>query len=391
MSALSMLSRLALSITIAVWIFASVLPAGAQGAREEPKIALLIGNSAYREAPLRNPVNDVRAMAGTLRELGFTVLAHENTTKRAMETAILEFGRRLADGGVGFFYYAGHGLQVRGRNYLVPVDADIESEAATRIAAVDVDLLLEQMAEAKNRVNVVILDACRNNPFERRLRGASKGLAAVDAARGTLIAYATAPGSVAADGEGANGLYTEELLKALRVPGLKVEEVFKQVRVGVTSRSKGAQTPWESSSLTGDLVVNVTVNITTPAAPPPTSSSAPFDGLWAVTIDCPRTSAGSTGADGYVLIFFAKVKDGNLHGQHGNQGQPDSLTLIGKVQPDGSATLNARGMTGEPKHSVNREAKGTPYGWRGNALFEGTRGVGKRTELRSCDLSFVKQ
>ncbi|HMH50866.1 MAG TPA: caspase family protein [Candidatus Acidoferrum sp.] len=386
-----MLSRLALSITIAVWIFASVLPAGAQGAREEPKIALLIGNSAYREAPLRNPVNDVRAMAGTLRELGFTVLAHENTTKRAMETAILEFGRRLADGGVGFFYYAGHGLQVRGRNYLVPVDADIESEAATRIAAVDVDLLLEQMAEAKNRVNVVILDACRNNPFERRLRGASKGLAAVDAARGTLIAYATAPGSVAADGEGANGLYTEELLKALRVPGLKVEEVFKQVRVGVTSRSKGAQTPWESSSLTGDLVVNVTVNITTPAAPPPTSSSAPFDGLWAVTIDCPRTSAGSTGADGYVLIFFAKVKDGNLHGQHGNQGQPDSLTLIGKVQPDGSATLNARGMTGEPKHSVNREAKGTPYGWRGNALFEGTRGVGKRTELRSCDLSFVKQ
>ena len=391
----SMSSRLALSVTaIGVWVVASVLPVAAQGAREEPKIALLIGNSAYREAPLRNPVNDVRAMARTLRELGFTVLAHENTGKRAMETAILEFGRRLADGGVGFFYYAGHGLQVRGRNYLVPVDADIESEAATRIAAVDVDLLLEQMAEAKNRVNVVILDACRNNPFERRLRGASKGLAAVDAARGTLIAYATAPGSVAADGEGANGLYTEELLKALRVPGLKVEEVFKQVRVGVTSRSKGAQTPWESSSLTGDLVVNVTVNITTPAAPaapPPTSSLARFDGLWTVTVDCPRTSAGSTGAEGYVLMFFAKVKDGNLQGQHGNQGQPDSLTLVGKVQPDGSATLNARGMTGEPKHSVNREAKGTPYGWRGNALFEGTRGVGKRTDLRPCDLSFVKQ
>lgn len=390
----SMSSRLALSVTaIGVWVVASVLPVAAQAAREEPKIALLIGNSAYRESPLRNPVNDVRAMAKALRELGFTVLAHENTSKRAMETAILEFGRRLADGGVGFFYYAGHGLQVRGRNYLVPVDAEIDSEAATRIAAVDVDLLLEQMAEAKNRVNVVILDACRNNPFERRLRGASKGLAAVDAARGTLIAYATAPGSVAADGEGANGLYTEELLKALRVPGLKVEEVFKQVRVGVSTRSKGAQTPWESSSLTGDLVVNVTVNvnITAPAAPAPTSSSAPFDGLWAVTVDCPRTSAGSTGADGYVLIFFAKVKDGNLHGQHGNQGQPDSLTLVGKVQPDGSATLNARGMTGEPKHSVNREAKGTPYGWRGNALFEGTRGVGKRTELRSCDLSFVKQ
>ena len=397
MGALSMWSRLALSITtIGVWIGASVLPVGAQGPREEPKIALLIGNSAYRESPLRNPVNDVRAMAGALRELGFTVLAHENTTKRAMETAILEFGRRLADGGVGFFYYAGHGLQVRGHNYLVPVDADIESEAATRIAAVDVDLLLEQMAEARNRVNVVILDACRNNPFERRLRGASKGLAAVDAARGTLIAYATAPGSVAADGEGANGLYTEELLKALRVPGLKVEEVFKQVRVGVTSRSKGAQTPWESSSLTGDLVVNVTVNVNVtapaaPTAPPPTSGLARFDGLWAVTVDCPRTSAGSTGAEGYVLHFFAKVKDGALQGQHGNQGQADSLTLVGKVQPDGSATLNARGMTGDPKHAVNHEAKGTPYGWRGTALFDGSRGLGKRTDLRPCDLNFVKQ
>ena len=394
MRAVRMSSRLALSITIGVWILASVLPVSAQGTREEPKIALLIGNSAYREAPLRNSVNDVRAMARTLRELGFTVLAHENTTKRAMETAILEFGRRLADGGVGFFYYAGHGLQVRGRNYLVPVDAEIDSEAATRIAAVDVDLLLEQMNEARNRVNVVILDACRNNPFERRLRGASKGLAAVDAARGTLIAYATAPGSVAADGEGANGLYTEELLRALRVPGLKVEEVFKQVRVAVTSRSNGAQTPWESSSLTGDLVVNVTVNVTAPAAPaapPPTSSSAPFDGLWAVTVDCPRTSAGSTGAEGYVLHFFAKVKDGVLHGQRGNQGEPDSLTLAGKILPDGSAAITVRGLTGDPKHTVNREAKGFPYGWRATALFDGSRGIGKRTELRPCDLNFVKQ
>ena len=392
MGASSMSSRLALSIAIGVWILASVLPVGAQGAREEPKIALLIGNSAYREAPpLRNPVNDVRAMARTLRELGFTVLAHENTNKRAMETAILEFGRRLADGGVGFFYYAGHGLQVRGRNYLVPVDAEIDSEAATRIAAVDVDLLLEQMAEARNRVNVVILDACRNNPFERRLRGASKGLAAVDAARGTLIAYATAPGSVAADGEGANGLYTEELLKALRVPGLKVEEVFKQVRVGVTSRSKGAQTPWESSSLTGDLVVNTTVNVTSPAAPPPPSSGAPFDGLWAVTIDCPRTSAGSSGAEGYVIHLLAKVKDGALHGQRGSEGQPNSFTLVGKIQPDGHAALSARGMTGDPKHSVNREAPGVAYGWRATALFEGSRGIGKKTEVRPCDLSFVKK
>ncbi|MBI3108309.1 MAG: caspase family protein, partial [Candidatus Rokubacteria bacterium] len=207
MRSLSLPCRLVLSVTIGLWMLASAVPADAQAPKEEPRIALVIGNSAYRGSPLRNPVNDGRAMTRTLRELGFTVLAHENATKRTMESAVIEFGRRLAEGGVGFFFYAGHGLQVRGRNYLVPVDAEIDSEAATRIAAVDVDLLLEQMAEAKNRVNIVILDACRNNPFERRLRGASRGLAAVDAARGTLVAYATSPGSVAADGDGANGLY----------------------------------------------------------------------------------------------------------------------------------------------------------------------------------------
>ena len=266
--------RLVMALAVGVWILASAVSVGAQAPREEPRIALVIGNSAYPEAPLRNPVNDVRAMAQALRELGFTVLAHENATKRTMETAIVEFGRRLAEGGVGTFYYAGHGLQVRGRNYLVPVDADIDSEAATRIAAVDVELVLEQMTEAKNRVNIVILDACRNNPFERRLRGASRGLAAVDAARGTLVAYATAPGSVAADGDGKNGLYTEELLHALQVPGLKVEDVFKRVRINVARRSKGAQTPWESSSLTGDLVVNATANVTTAAVPVPAPSAA---------------------------------------------------------------------------------------------------------------------
>jgi len=117
-------------IAASVSILAMAALAGAQGTREEPRIALVIGNSTYREVPLRNPVNDVRAMAKTLRELGFTVLAHENANKRTMEAAIIEFGRRLAEGGVGFFYYAGHGLQVRGRNYLVPIDAEIESEAA---------------------------------------------------------------------------------------------------------------------------------------------------------------------------------------------------------------------------------------------------------------------
>jgi caspase domain-containing protein len=259
--------------------------------RAERRVALVIGNATYPTAALRTPLNDARQMAQLLRELGFTVFAHENATKGAMETAIVEFGRKLTEGGVGLFYYAGHGLQVRGHNYLVPVDARISSEAGVRIAAVDMDLVLEQMAEARNRVNVVILDACRNNPFEQRLRGSSRGLAAVDAARGTLIAYATAPGSVAADGEGTNGLYTQELLRVLRIPSLKVEEIFKQVRVGVTGRSKGAQTPWESSSLTGDLIINVTINVPGAVTTPATSSPMP-------TVD-------------REALFWASIKDSN--------------------------------------------------------------------------------
>src|SRR5258705_3526628 len=170
MANVSVWRRLGMASGVGLWSLALVSSVGAQVPGEEPRLALVIGNSAYRESPLRNPVNDVRAMAQKFKELGFTVLAHENATKRTMEAAIIEFGRHLAAGGVGAFYYAGHGLQVRGRNYLVPVDAEIEDEASTRVAAVDVELLLEQMAEANNRVDIVILDACRNNPFEHRMR-----------------------------------------------------------------------------------------------------------------------------------------------------------------------------------------------------------------------------
>jgi caspase domain-containing protein len=425
--------RLVMASAVGVWILASASSAGAQAARAEPRLALVIGNSAYRESPLRNPVNDVRAMAQRFRELGFTVIARENATKRTMEAAIIEFGRRLADGGVGAFYYAGHGMQVRGRNYLVPVDAEIDDEASTRVAAVDVELLLEQMAEAKNRVNIVILDACRNNPFERRMRGASRGLAAVDAARGTLVAYATAPGSVAADGDGQNGLYTEELLEALREPGLKIEEVFKRVRINVSRRSKGTQTPWESSSLTGDLIVNVT---TVAVSAPPvasdrealfwmsikdgadpaafeaylkqypegtfaalagqrlTSVSQParaadlgrFDGAWNVTVQCPAHQ----GASGYVIRLLAQVKDGALAAQQGGVGQAGSLTLSGKIQPDGKASIDARGVVGDPKNTSKGLNSGTPYAYRVDALFDGARGVANRTEVRPCSLTFVK-
>lgn len=245
--------NLFLAIAVFTWLLTT---ASTSHAADSTRVALVIGNGAYEDAPLRNAVNDARSMSARLSGLGFDVITAENADHDAMQKSILEFSSRLKGETTGLFYYAGHGIQSRGRNYLLPVDATVASERTLRFEAVDVQVVLEEMAFSGNRINLVILDACRNNPFERRFRGGSRGLAAIDAARGTLIAYATAPGSVAADGDGDNGIYTSELLNALAVPNLKAEEVFKKVRVAVTNRTGGAQVPWESSSLTGEFVFN---------------------------------------------------------------------------------------------------------------------------------------
>ena len=218
------------------------------------RVALIIGNADYNFGPLLNPENDARAMASALRKTGFTVFEHVNVKNMAeMKKAIREFGREIKNGGVGLFYYAGHGIQVNGKNYLIPTQAEIYAEEEIEYEAVDVGFVLAQMEIAQNRMNILILDACRNNPFARSWRSAGTGLAFINAPTGTLIAYSTAPGSVASDGTGSNGLYTEELLKQISREGQKIEDVFKSVRSGVIDRSNNLQTPWESSSLIGDF------------------------------------------------------------------------------------------------------------------------------------------
>lgn len=226
-------------------------PAPAAG--QERKTALVIGNSSYLASPLKNPANDARIMSKTLRDLGFSVDERTNLGQDEMKQAIESFGKTIKQGGVGLFYYAGHGMQVNGRNYLIPVDADIQGEAEVDIKAVDAGAVLAKMDMAQNSMNIVILDACRNNPFSRSFRAANQGLASMNAPSGTLIAYATAPGSVASDGTGQNGLYTQEVVKAIKKPGLKIEDAFKQVRSGVQGKTQGKQVPWESSSLVGDF------------------------------------------------------------------------------------------------------------------------------------------
>lgn len=219
----------------------------------EQRVALVIGNGAYEFSPLRNPPNDSRAIAGALRELGFEVVERENLDQKEMKKEIQLFGEKLRKGGVGLFYFAGHGMQVNGKNYLIPVGAHIEHEKQVEYEAVDVGAVLAEMDHAGNRLNVVILDACRDNPFARSFRSTSTGLASINAPTGTLIAYATAPGSVAGDGPGENGIYTGELIKNMLVAGLKIEDVFKQVRSAVREATGGKQIPWESSSLEGDF------------------------------------------------------------------------------------------------------------------------------------------
>ena len=222
-------------------------------ANSSQRVALVIGNAAYKEAPLVNPVNDARAMAQALRESGFTVILRENTDQRTLLQALREFGDRLRAGGTGLFYYAGHGMQIKGRNYLIPVGAPIEREDEVAYNAVDAQAVLDKMEAAGNAANIMILDACRNNPFTRSTRSGQAGLAQMDAPVGTLVAFSTSPGAVASDGSGANGLYTQHLLTAVRQNGSKIEDVFKQVRSNVRRDSQGKQVPWEVTSLEGDF------------------------------------------------------------------------------------------------------------------------------------------
>jgi uncharacterized caspase-like protein len=247
-------------------------------AAAERRIALVVGNATYAAAPLKNPANDARAVAEQLQHLGFEVDAHINLSQKEFNRAITTFGQRLGPEVVALFYYAGHGVQLRGKNYLVPVDARIANEGSVRSESVDVDVLLEQFQASGSALNIVILDACRNNPFERSFRGSSGGLAQMDAPKGTLIAYATAPGRVALDGEGDHGIYTGALVQAMATPGLKVEDLFKQVRVNVARSTGDQQMPWESSSLTGDFYFTArpapALAASAAPAPPPTLASA---------------------------------------------------------------------------------------------------------------------
>lgn len=324
-------------------------------------MALVIGNAAYQTDPLHNPGNDATDMAETLHQLGFMVTLLLDANLREMEDLVEQFARRLHEGKPGLFYFSGHGVQIAGENYLIPLGARIEREQDVRYEAMPVGRVLGALEEARNTLNIIILDACRNNPFVRGWRSPQSGLAMVQAGLGMLIAYATAPGKVAADGYGRNGTYTKHLLQSMTTPGLSIERVFKQVRLAVIEETGGQQTPWESSSLTGDFYfvpsqnpidkapgTTVAVGVY-PATPPPES-------MW------PKTLRNSISVE-FVLIpageFLMGSHDGNADERPVHRVRLSRPFYLGKhevtqAQWETVMRSNPSGFKGDPNRPVER-------------------------------------
>ncbi len=252
-----------LSLSVAISSYAST------------QVALVIGNADYHNAPLQNPVNDARDIAKKLQHFGFEVMLKINVDQPAMETAINEFGRQLRQSNVGLFYYSGHGVQYAGQNYLIPIGAmsSLSTAEQLRYKTVNIGYLIGMMKDAGNAMNLVMLDACRDNPFKGFFRNIQRGLARMPGAEGMLIAYATSPGTTAFDGVGRNSPYTKHLLEFMNVPNLPIELLLKKVRAAVKRETKGQQTPWYEASIDGDFYF---VQARTPTSTPTPISPMPM-------------------------------------------------------------------------------------------------------------------
>jgi hypothetical protein len=265
--------------------------ASSNAAKADRRVAFVVGNGAYKNvAPLPNPPIDARAMASVLRNVGFDVVEGTNLSRDSMTQKLLEFGKKAQDADVALFFYAGHGIAINGTNYLLPVDADIKSEMDVKLgSAINIDVTLDQtMSDAK--VKLVLLDACRDNPFAAKIRSAAtsrsvnvqSGLAEMKSSEGTLIAFATGPGQTALDGqEGTNSPFTRALVANIAKPGVEIQQAMTQVRAQVNEETNKGQLPWGHTNLIGPVYLNpVAVPAEAPLAqapntPAPTASTAP--------------------------------------------------------------------------------------------------------------------
>ncbi len=299
------------------------------------RVALIIGNSAYQDVTrLPNPKNDAALMAKTLSGLDFTLIgggAQVNLDKSALDKAVQSFGRQIQGADVAVFYYAGHGVQLNGENYLVPVDANPTRAADVDFQMVGVNLVLHQMKDAGTRLNIVILDACRNNPFGGRgLRSATGGLAQMQAPEGTLISYATQPGSVARDGVGGHSPYTRALAATMPRAGLDIFQTFNQVGLAVKRATGGSQQPWVSSSpIDGQFYFK----------PPPAGAAAP----------------SGAGPNNVEITFWDSIKDSKnpqLFDAYLKRYPNGAFATIATIKLEQFKVAVARPMESEPQQKV---------------------------------------
>jgi Caspase domain len=324
------------------------------------RTALVIGNGAYAVGPLQNAVKDATDITAMLRRLSFEVTLLQNAPLQEMEEAVNAFNLRLREGGMGLFYYAGHGVQADGENYLIPVKARIDRQQDVRYQALPMGRVIGAMEDANNGLNILILDACRNMPFSRSWRSSQGGLAPPPTARGMLIAYATSPGGMAADGAGENGVYTKYLLKTMALPGLSIEQVFKQVRYGVVAETEGKQTPWESSSLLGDFAFMPPQADLVPAGVPPYPSSAsdPETVLWSMSERSSHPEDVLAFLQAYPESRFApaaRLRLQQLQQQSTSAANVPSASLPGAATPSGAAGIPPSPSTSAPpQQSIER-------------------------------------
>jgi len=296
--------------------------------QQQQRIALVIGNANYAVGKLKTPLNDATDMANALKELGFEVILLKDSSKRQMDDALDQFTTRINQGYVGLFYYAGHGMEVEGENYLIPVNAQIKYEKDVEYESMPLGKILGRMEDAGNRINIVILDACRDNPFRKFWRSSSRGLTAPSqATSGTLIAFATAPGKVASDGTGRNGLFTSYLLKYIKTPNLDVDFMLRKVRSDVAKDTNDYQVPWTSSSLRGEFALNQKTETTPPIV---TSSPVPKPSPSIAVVPTPKPTpspppvtdpqpSSSSPVDDFTRASRAMLEQ---------QTQPPSLTTV---------------------------------------------------------------
>jgi Caspase domain len=376
-------------------------------AHADKRVALVVGNSAYRNVtPLGNPKNDARLMADTLHALGFIVVgggAQLDLDKAQFDQAVQSFSDQIQGADVGLFYYAGHGVQVRGANYLVPVSANPARESDVDFQMLDTALVLRQMEGAGTKLNIVILDACRNNPFGGRgLRGSDGGLAQMRAPEGTLISYATQPGNVARDGADGNSPYTRALAEAIRRPGQDIFQTFNAVGLAVKQATAGSQQPWVSSSpiagnfyFAGQAAAGPAVGPPPVAVPPPIASTAPDEAAraWSVTQNTTSIAVmedfirqfGSTPYGSMARARLQEMKKTQSAAVTARQVERDKSPLVsGKydVDANGYASTFTITVTGSTFSGSSQWA--CCPGPRTDPIFQGTVQNGKISFMRDC-------